>query len=68
MDSTLLQTEFIRVKEFIRAGKSSFTCDITVLDGNFDYNILLSRENPFHVTNPSFSDIEPPLFIDLIGP
>ena len=55
-------------QEFIRAGKSSFTCEIAVLDGNFDHKILLSRENPFHVTNLTYSDLEPALLIYLIGP
>ena len=50
-------------QEFIRA----FTCEIAVLDGKFDRKMLLSREIFFHVTNPTFSDLEPARLIDLIG-
>jgi len=39
--------------EFFRAGKSSFTCEIAVLDENFDYKMMFAKENPFHVTNPT---------------
>jgi len=43
--------------KFIRTSICSFSCEIAVLDGNFDHKILLFRENPFHVTDPTFPDL-----------
>jgi len=39
------------------AVKTCFTCEIAVLDGNFEHKILIFRENPFHVTILTFSDL-----------
>ena len=68
MEAALPTNGMFWSREFIGAVKTCLTCEIAVLDGNFEHKILIFRENPFHVTILTFSDLQFAIWIDLIGP